>query len=154
MSNKNIENIDELIDELEELNQDVEEASLSSGAGPYNTPYAFSGKKKKSKKQYTQSTGWNEGKDLSLFKKIMLGEATYKDYKKDETISNKKKVNLAIKEVSKMMFEIEKIINQNIKLKTETGINSDKYWKTTHSRLNKISERMLKVSNKIKNLRQ
>jgi len=84
----------------------------------------------------------------------MLGEASYKDYKKDESISNKKKINLAIKEVSRMMFEIEKIVNQNSKLKTETGVNSDKYWKTTHSRLDRISERMLKVSNKIKNLRQ
>lgn len=151
MFNKKIENIDELLDELD---KEVEEASVSAGAGPYNTKYAFSGKKKKDKKEYEKVAGYTESKEVSLFKKIMLGEGSYREYKKDETISNKKKVNLAIKEVSRMMFEIEKIVNQNIKLKTETGIDSNKYWKSTHSRLNKISERMIKVSNKIKNLRQ
>ena len=50
------------------------------------------------------------------------------------------------------MWEVEKIVNQNTKLKTEMGVSNEQYWKSTTRRFGKISERMLKVAHKLKEL--
>ena len=34
-------------------------------------------------------------------------------------------------------------------VKNELGVNSDQYWKNTHKPLTKISERLVKLSNKV-----
>jgi cell shape-determining protein MreC len=81
-----------------------------------------------------------------------LIEATYRAYKKDETLSAKKKVNLAIKEINRKLYEVEQLVNQNTKLKTEMGVDQGQYWESTKMRFSKISERMLKISRKIKEL--
>ena len=73
-------------------------------------------------------------------------------YKADETFSPKQKVNKAISEVNKKLYEIERTVNRNIKLKTETGVNSTQYWKSTKGKMLKISERMVRISNKLKQL--
>ena len=81
-----------------------------------------------------------------------LNEITYKEYKADESMSPKKKVNKAISEVNRKLYEIEKTVNRNIKLKTETGVDAGQYWKSTKSKMLKISERMVRISNKLKQL--
>ena len=81
-----------------------------------------------------------------------INEITYKDFKKDESRKNYQKVNDSIKKINRMMFEMERIVNQNTKLKSEAGIHNGQYWKPTHKRLMKISERLKIVSNKIKEL--
>ena len=50
------------------------------------------------------------------------------------------------------MFEMERIVNQNTKLKTEAGVHTGQYWKSTQQRFGKISERLLKVAHKLKEL--
>ena len=50
------------------------------------------------------------------------------------------------------MFEMERIINQSAKLKTESGVHAGQYWKSTQKRFGKISERMLKVARTLKDL--
>ena len=37
----------------------------------------------------------------------------------------------------------------NVRLKNELGVNSDQYWKNTHKALTKISERLVKLANKV-----
>ena len=81
-----------------------------------------------------------------------LIEATYKDYKNDDSMKAHQKVNKSIKEINRLMWEVEKIVNQNTKLKTETGVHTGQYWKSTQKRFGKISERMLKVARKLKEL--
>ena len=57
-----------------------------------------------------------------------------------------------MKEINSMMFKLERIVNQNAKLKTEAGVHNGQYWKSTQRRFGKISERMLNVARKIKEL--
>jgi anion-transporting ArsA/GET3 family ATPase len=151
----------ELTDELDEMNVT---GNLDGGEGPPKTPFAFQGKSKKNKKQRrksaTNSTGYSIVKDLdestSTYKQMMsilhLREVTYKEYKSDPEFSPKQKVNRAISEVARKLYEIEKIVNRNIKLKTESGVNSNQYWKSSRTKLCKISERMIRISNKLKHL--
>ena len=37
----------------------------------------------------------------------------------------------------------------NVKLKNELKVNSESYWKNTHKALHKISERLVKLANKV-----
>jgi len=76
----------------------------------------------------------------------------YNTYKKDESLTPQQKINKAIGEVKNMVNEMEKSIDRNIRLKTEMGVQSGSYWKRTHKNLNKISERFIAMSNKIKRL--
>ena len=77
---------------------------------------------------------------------------SYRQYKKDESASPSQKVNKSIMEVNKMLAEIEKIVHNNIRLKTETGVDSSQFWKQTGNRINKINERIVRISNRLKEL--
>jgi hypothetical protein len=150
-----------------ESEEEIEEANVTGnmdgGAGPIKTPAAFAKskdeddldtdhievlgyKKSKKSKQHFESVSKLETKLENLI------EATYRAYKKDESMSSKKKVNLAIKEINRKLYEVEKLVNQNTKLKTEMGIDQGQFWESTKVRFGKISERMLKISRKIKEL--
>ena len=59
---------------------------------------------------------------------------------------------MAIKEISRKLYEIEKTVGQNIRLKTESGVEGRTYWKATKSRLSKISERLVKIAGSIREL--
>ena len=45
--------------------------------------------------------------------------------------------------------ELERVVKMNVKLKNEMGVSPQDYWKNTHKALNRISERLVKLANKI-----
>ena len=55
-------------------------------------------------------------------------------------------------EIRNKITEIEKIVKHNVKLKNETRFKSDQYYKRTKGALNKISEKLMRLSTKIKDL--
>ena len=130
--------------------EDLDEANTTADAGgEYDTKYAFGKRKKKDLEKGLM--GYKVVKESTFMKMAkMMNEVNYNDYKKDESSSSKQKVNRAIKEVNSRLFKIERIINQNIKLKTETGIDETKYWKSTRENLQKISEKMHRLSKKLR----
>ncbi len=144
LSNRLKEIIDEIICEDGCMDEEIEEISTSSGAGHYETPYAFGKDKKKEKENSENSTGYKIVKELY--------NQNYKSFKKDETKNPKQKVNGAIKEINRKLFEIERIIGRAAKLKKEAGVSADNYWKSTKPRMTKIAERLLKVSNKLREI--
>jgi hypothetical protein len=155
--------------------KDIEEANVTAnmdgGEGPVKTPMAFSdgsAKAKKKQKDNAENSTDNElVKDTdkhsvkleSMYKKMIsqmenINETSYRDYKKDPTSTPQQKVNRGIMEVNKMLAEIEKIVTNNLRLKTETGVQSGHFWKTTGKRFAKINERMLRVAHRLKELSQ
>ena len=162
--------IKKILSELEESQEELDEMSvtgnLDGGEGPPKTPFAFGKDRKKDKKKTkdvaTNSTGMTLVKKKpnrvykgnigeSTYKKVM-SEINYRDYKKDDTMSAKQKVNNSIKEVNRKLYEIERIIHQNNKLKTEMGVTSENYWKSTRAKFGKISERMVRVGHAMRKL--
>jgi len=154
---------------------ELDEISVSANAGNYETPNAFSDgsakSKKKIKKYATNSTGYKLAKKKkksvqSRANVKPLGERkmkhseiiaemfglNYKDFKADTTKNPKQKVNGAIKEINKKLFEINRIIDRASKLKSEAGVARDSYWKSTGPRMTKIAERLIKVSQKLREL--
>ena len=91
-----------------------------------------------------------ESLERKLEKKI--NEISYKEYKSDDTRKDYQKINDSIKKINSMMYKMERIVNQNARLKQESGVHNGQYWKSTQSRFQKISERMVRVAQKLKEL--
>jgi hypothetical protein len=164
--------------ELEEMN------STASAGGEYATPMAFQSKPKSAKDKekeedtvtqggmekmpktnriFKKMTSTQKMESKSTYKKMMsemygvkskVNEVSYRDYKKDPTSTPQQKVNRGINEVNKMLAEMEKIVANNLRLKTEMGVQSNHFWKSTGKRFSKINERMIRIANRLKELSQ
>lgn len=140
------------------------EASTSAGVPGYLTPNAFGheapesaitafGMKKTGKpNKNTKSLKESNYKTMMSEMYDILEEGKYNDIKNDPNVSAKKKVNYAIAEVYTKLYEIEKIVSRNMKLKNEMNIDNRGYWKSTREKLSKLSERLNRVSSYLKNL--
>jgi len=75
----------------------------------------------------------------------------YRDFKTGD-VKPSRKVKSTIQEIAKKLQEIETLVNYNSKLKNESGVTSDSYGPATQKALNKISERLLKISERVRSL--
>ena len=138
---------------------DIEEISTSAGAGGYETPNAFGElgddtiemlgykKVKKIKKNEVKESDF-----MKFSKELYLNEISYNEYRKDPIASPKSKINNSINFINRGLKEIEKVVNQNVRLKQEIGVDNGIYWKSSRENLTKISERLLRVSKQLKEL--
>lgn len=75
----------------------------------------------------------------------------YRDFKTGDAKPSIK-IKSTIQEIAKKLQEIETLVNYNSKLKTEAGVTSSAYGPATTKALTKISERLIKISEKIRSL--
>ena len=201
------------------IRKQMKEASTSSATPGYQTPYAFSGgrkKDKKKKKKIANAAGYNvvketieeqskviksidnlakknkygtvtgtqmNGKTANTIMKIYnhpkmksrqkdldkftsdelvnltisrdiirilgLNEGRYHDYRNDESMTPKQKIGRSMREIRDSLNELNRLVKMNVRLKNELKVDSRSYWKNTHKALNKISERLVKLANKV-----
>ena len=130
----------------EMVKQELKEASVTGnidgGEGPPKTPYAFQSKRKKDKEKEnkiaTNSTGYKK-----------ISEGKYHDYRNDDNLTSKQKIGRSMREVRDSLSGLEKLVKMNVRLKNELNVDSRSYWKNTHKALHKISERLVKLANKV-----
>ena len=127
------------------IQQELDEVSVTGaidgGEGPPKTPYAFSGGRKKDKdkkKKIANAAGYSK-----------VTEGKYHDYRNDDTMSPKQKIGRSMREVRDSLSQLEGLVKMNVRLKNELNVNSQSYWKNTHKALHKISERLVKLANKV-----
>lgn len=91
--------------------------------------------------------------EIIIMKKLkeILSEINYREYKRDKSSSSKKKLNMAIKEVNSRLFQIERFLKQNKRLREEEGLGLTEYWKATAVNLVKMNERIMSLQKEIKN---
>ena len=135
-----MDKLKEIIREL--IKKELDEASVTGDIAGYQTPYAFSGGRKKDKKKKkkiaTNSTGYSK-----------VNEGRYHDYRNDDTLSPKQKIGRSMREIRDSLNNLDKLVKMNVRLKNELNVDSRSYWKNTHKALNKISERLVKLANKV-----
>jgi hypothetical protein len=152
-------------DELDELN-----ATSTTGDMSYNTPGAF---RSTDGHEDEEESGFNDGhKDPEVLgykkakvskrnfesefkemaREMLLSEVTYRAYKYDKTASPKEKVNKSIHSINSQLIKIERIIQQNIRLKQESGVDNQQYWKSTRNKFQKVNERLMRISGKLREL--
>jgi hypothetical protein len=135
--------------------EEVEEGTTTaSGGGEYQTPNAFAGSKSKWKKRvpkgYSEPSLYYEGVLNQV--QDLLNEISYNDFKSDASSTHKQKINNSIKEISTQLYKMEQTLNQISKLKTEINGDQRIFYKSTFSKFGKISERILRLGNKIREL--
>ena len=140
-----MDKLKEIIREL--IKKELDEASTSAATPGYQTPYAFSGGRKKDKKKKkkiaTNSTGYSK-----------VNEGRYHQYRNDESMTPKQKIGRSMREIRDSLNNLDKLVKMNVRLKNELNVDSRSYWKNTHKALNKISERLVKLANKVGQLQQ
>ena len=115
-------------DELDEMNVTGTGTSFQAGSGEgYATPYAFKKKRKKD-----------------------LNEVSYRDFKLNTESSPRQKIARGIRQVSKMIKEIEKIVSHNFRLKTELDMNSGTFLKSTNKQVHELGARLKQLENKLR----
>jgi len=111
----------------------------------------------------TQSPGTSNKKDHDQKTKHNLGEMidskymelieSYRNFANgDSKKSPEQKVKSTIQEIAKKLQEIETLVKYNSKLKTESGVTSKVYGPSTTKALTKISERLIKISERVRSL--
>lgn len=142
-----------------ELEEDelVDEANTTAGAGgQYSTKYAFGNKKKKAPKgfKYVEPSLYETYSYDELLKNIsnLINEISYTQFKNNPDSSYKNKINNGIKEISTQLYQMEQSLKRVHKLKTEINADQSIFFKSTFTRFSKISERLLKLSNQIREL--
>ena len=135
-----MDKLKEIIREL--IRNELKEATTTGNIDGYETQNAFTGGvgkgKKKKKEISTNATGYN-----------VVREGKYHDYRNDDTLSPKQKIGRSMREVRDGLNNLEKLVKMNVRLKNELNVNSGSYWKNTHKALHKISERLVKLANKV-----
>jgi hypothetical protein len=102
------------------------------------------------KKDYDQKTKKLKVEDVLEKKYEQLIEG-YRDFKSGD-VKPSNKVKSTIQEIAKKLQEIETLVNYNSKLKTESGVTSSAYGPATQKALTKISERLIKISERVRSL--
>ena len=133
------------------IEEELNETSTTGGVPGYLTPKAFSkpGQQSNAAVDTAKDQGYMKAPEThKWFKK--LHEITYKEYKKAPGMSSKHKLNNAIKECNRALFEIERYLKQNKKLREEEGLGLNEYWKSTAVKLVKMNERLKSLQKEIK----
>ena len=87
-----------------------------------------------------QQKGW---------KSESINEGRYHAWRNDDSKTPKQKIGMAMRETRDNLTELERMVNYNVKLKNELKVDSRDYWKNTHKALSKISERLVRLANKV-----
>jgi hypothetical protein len=120
----------------------VDEMNTSAAAGPYNTPFAFSGKDSEEKKGKKQA-------DLTGY--TVVKENRWRDIKNEDAPATTK-VNKGIANINHQLAEIEKFLGWYGKLKAENGVNNGNFWKRTNNHIYTIKERLLNLERQVRKI--
>lgn len=84
------------------------------------------------------------------YEELIEGYRTFATADKD--VSPDKKVNRTIQEIAKKLQEIDELVKHNARLKTESGVAASSYGARTKKALSTISERLIKISERVRAL--
>lgn len=164
----NVESFIKKLKESEEFKQfndemGISETSVTGMVAGYQTPKAFAPSEdtfEKHSEETAEKQGYTvvpkgKGKNFeSVYKQAMgaLNEASYKEYRKDETRTTNRKINDSIKNINRIMYEVERVVEHASRLKTEMAVDQRTLWHESRARLVKIAERINRISKKIHEL--
>ena len=116
-----------LSDRISEMSTTGTGTSFQAGTGAaYATPNAFKKKKKE------------------------VNEVSYSNFKRNTDSSPRQKIAKGIRQVNKMIKEIEKIVAHNFRLKTELDMNSGTFLQSTNKQVHEIGARLKQLENKLR----
>tara|TARA_R110000824_G_scaffold225795_3_gene413501 strand:+ start:3593 stop:4213 length:621 start_codon:yes stop_codon:yes gene_type:complete len=130
--------------------EEIEEMSNTAGVAAYQTPRAFAPSKRKMKNRKDKT--YDVVQEAMDRKYEHLIESYRQFSRGDKKITPENKVKKTIQEVSKKLREIETLIKHTSQLKMESGISRENYGPRTEKALNKISEKLIKIAERVRAL--
>lgn len=150
-------------EEFKQFQEELDEMSVTGMVAGYETPKAFAANEDDFE-EHNKETAEVYGYKLvpktkkrnfeSIYKQAMgvLDESTYNEFRKDETRTTNRKINDSIKNINRIMYEVEKVVEHASRLKTEMAVDQRTLWRESRSRLVKIAEKINRISKKINEL--
>tara|TARA_Y100000296_G_C5018624_1_gene178721 strand:- start:66 stop:542 length:477 start_codon:yes stop_codon:yes gene_type:complete len=144
------------------IRRELDEISTTANIGGYLTPHAFAGKSllyRKKIKAVAEKLGWKLTKrgQQALNRKIdeMLSEGTSKYYlfRNDQEKTARQKIGLSVREAKKALGHVNAQLKILSRYKNEFGYTADSYWKRTLKDIYRIEERLVKISQKLRELK-
>ncbi len=150
-------------EEFKQFQEELDEISVTGMVAGYETPKAFAANEDdfvEHNKETAEVYGYKlvpktkKRNYESTYVQAMgaLNEASYKEFRKDETRTTNRKINDSIKRINRIMYEVEKVVEHASRLKTEMAVDQRTLWGESRNRLVKISERINRISKKIHEL--
>tara|TARA_R110000868_G_scaffold63418_2_gene191456 strand:+ start:1028 stop:1777 length:750 start_codon:yes stop_codon:yes gene_type:complete len=153
-----IEEKKDLKNYIKEQAAKMQNENTTANAGEFDTPNAFTGNSDDDGTQAVNLTDPEYAYSIKGPKKrnpkysVKLNEASYQTFKKDESRSTVQKVNTNILEVNKKLYELARMLQHSIKLKTEQKLDNNIHWKKTNEALTKMHNRISVLSEKANSL--
>jgi hypothetical protein len=138
-----------LIDEIEQEELEVTEATTTSNVDGYNTPNAFKKSDGTDEDDTTEDSFVDKINQSTGYKRV--DENRWLDLKREESTPTQK-LGKGISNIRKQLSEIETFLNWYSKIKKENGLSSDQYWKRTQKNLFRIRERLNNIATSITKL--
>jgi len=130
------------------------EGSTTAGVGGFATPNAFVGSSSASGS--AKATGADKTYTIKPSKKkrhfVKLSEASYKEFKQDDSLSEVQKINQRILAANRMLREVSRALDHSLKLKQESAVDNSAYWKRTNESILKMVKRVSEVRGKVASL--
>jgi hypothetical protein len=122
------------------------EASTTGGVPGFQTPASFA-KRGKWKNKNAKYETVQEAMDRKYERLI----ESYRQFSRgDKKMTPENKVKRTIQEVSKKLKEIETLVKHTSKLKEDSGMSRVEYGPRTEKALNKISEKLIKIAERVR----
>jgi hypothetical protein len=141
--------IEDLIEEIQNEEMDIEEATTTGDIAGYNTPNAFKDTDGTDEEDEPDGNHTDKINKATGYKRV--NENRWLELKRDES-SPKQKIGRGISHVNKQLSEIETFLRWYGKIKNENDLNSDQYWKRTQKNLFRIRERLNTIVTQISKL--
>ena len=158
---KNYQEGDELektVDQMVKLKESVKEARTINVEPNWEGMWRFFKQMAKTnprdwkKMQRTMGSEWLKIDKMAQqkgWKSESINEGRYHAWRNDDSLSPRQKIGMSMRETRDSLKELEKMVQYNVRLKTELNVDSRSYWKNTHKALSKISERLVNLANKV-----
>jgi hypothetical protein len=124
----------------------VDEMSTTAGVAPVTGKYFIDPDKKEKQMKYEQVQAAMDRK----YEQLIEGYRTF--VTGNPKLTPEQKVNNSIKEVATQLKTIEEIVSNTARLKNESGIAHGGLKESSRKALTKISERLIKISERVRSL--
>ena len=141
--------IEDLIDEIQNEEMEVDEATTTGNVAGYNTPNAFKKTDGNDEDDEPDTKHTDTINKATGYKRV--NENRWLELKNDDS-SPRQKIGRGISQVNKQLSEIETFLNWYGKIKKENDLHSNQYWKRTQKNLFRIRERLNTIVTQITKL--
>jgi hypothetical protein len=136
----------------------VDEMNTTANADGYQTPHAFDdadeedhAKNIKDKAEVFDFKTTKNGGENTV--KLEEGKSLYHMFRDHPDLSSRQKIGVAIREINKMLVEVEKLVKVSSRFKKENEVGSTSYWKTTNRYLGKLEDKLQRIQDKVREIK-